>query len=83
MTISSIIGSSITKLTLILGILLVFTTFIFVNGTILVLIVFGVISNLFVWYFMFRRKVGLIDRNEGITLFILFLVFLGAVLATS
>ena len=69
-TLGDIIGSCFLNSTLILGLLLTFTPF-GVNLLVLSdLILFSVVSNLLLWYFIDNGKMG---RREGFTLLLLYL----------
>jgi len=72
-----IVGSCFLNSTLILGLLLTFTPF-RVNVLVLSdLILFSVISNLLLWYFLDNRKMG---SREGLVLLTLYLVNLLSIL---
>jgi cation:H+ antiporter len=73
LALSNIIGSCFMNLTLILGISLIATPFRVDMEAFSDLIVFSLITNLVLWYFISSEKIG---RREGIVLLVIYTVFL-------
>jgi len=75
--IGDIVGSCFMNSTLILGLLLIFTPFAVNLGVLSDLLLFGVVSNLVLWYFLDNRKTG---HLEGVILLLLYMVDLLSIL---
>ena len=75
--IGDVIGSCFLNSTLILGLLLVFTPFTISLAVLSDLLLFGVVSNLVLWYFLDNRKTG---YREGAILLLLYAVDLLSIL---
>jgi cation:H+ antiporter len=73
LALSNIIGSCFMNLTLILGISLIATPFRVDMEAFSDLIVFSLITNLVLWYFISSERIG---RREGIVLLVIYSVFL-------
>jgi len=75
--IGDIVGSCFLNSTLILGLLLTFTPFTLNLAVLSDLLLFGVISNLVLWYFLDSRKTG---YREGVILLLLYMINLLSIL---
>ena len=75
--IGDIVGSCFLNSTLILGLLLTFTPFTLNLAVLSDLLLFGVVSNLVLWYFLDNRKTG---YREGVILLLLYMINLLSIL---
>jgi cation:H+ antiporter len=73
MALGNIVGSCFINTTLILGASLVVTSLEVDMGAFSSLVMFSVIANLFLWYFLANEKIGL---REGVVLLFLYFLFL-------
>jgi len=76
LALGSTIGSCLTNLTLILGIVLVFSRFDISMTVFTALISFVITSTILLWFFLGSFGRGKLNRGEGIILFLLYLAFI-------
>lgn len=73
LALGDVIGSCLTKITLVLGLVLIFSQFVVNISVFSTLVMFVLLSNILIWFFLER---GILGRKEGILLLILYFVFL-------